>query len=433
MQKRAAFICGTPTDRQGFDLAVLGPDDLPGEPKSYLDRTVRAGPAPRQRIFKVDMGPERWVGFDICLSINPSDVQYTRGAYICSGVLVQGCCTLHALEDMVCLALGNLHSLQLMLSPERTLPGDFQFARFASQPGPGLFHPGGPSLIADVLLQLGGGELQLPEREWVLPFSPQGAEASPEAYRKYSFPHAERMAAAAEAHWAALQEQAGALESELHRVRAEGEALKVLRGELERAWKVFEGAVAARGPRDLQPLESQIKQVEQEARGLAKERAAAARAAPSRPAGPRPGWGAAPVSPGGPGPSGPAWRGASPHGQPGQSRRGAPRQGGLENDADPRGLRGETLRFVVIGLCALLLVLVLAVGVFVVLEWMGGGTPAPAGAGVMDSLQTPSDALEPQRPGADRPAAGREDPDLLQRRNEIRSGPASSPAGPAPP
>ncbi|MEE8244380.1 MAG: hypothetical protein V3R27_05265 [Pseudomonadales bacterium] len=36
----AFFICGTPGDRRGFEYAELGPESLPGNPGSYLDRRI---------------------------------------------------------------------------------------------------------------------------------------------------------------------------------------------------------------------------------------------------------------------------------------------------------------------------------------------------------------------------------------------------------
>ena len=34
----AFFVCGTPSNRRGFEFVELGPERLPGAPEAYLDK-----------------------------------------------------------------------------------------------------------------------------------------------------------------------------------------------------------------------------------------------------------------------------------------------------------------------------------------------------------------------------------------------------------
>jgi hypothetical protein len=155
----AFFVCGTPSNNRGFELAELGPEKLPGSPETYLDKAP--ADAECHRVESVIIDGERYVQYSRVQKINPNDAEANRGAYIAVGCLIRERFALGAVAN--CLdAVSELYGrVSSALTSERAFPASFRLTDF-THVGPPLdertAHPCSPLVVADVVLQALNGE-----------------------------------------------------------------------------------------------------------------------------------------------------------------------------------------------------------------------------------------------------------------------------------
>ena len=82
------FICGTPSNRGGFEYILLGPDSLPGRPSQYLEKVFGGTNQESVEVEVLTVEGEEYVRFSRSLPIQPFDSQSNRGAYLSTGFVV---------------------------------------------------------------------------------------------------------------------------------------------------------------------------------------------------------------------------------------------------------------------------------------------------------------------------------------------------------
>jgi hypothetical protein len=151
----AFFLCGTPSNHEGFQFVELGPAKLPGSPGSYLDQAV--GEAIEAHRFEcVSIDGQRFVEYSRTLRINPNDSAANRGAYVAAGCLIEQRLPLHTVANCVDIVSEIYGGLRSALSPERTFPAGYRLSDYEYRGPPlaeRLAHRSSPLLLADVLLQ----------------------------------------------------------------------------------------------------------------------------------------------------------------------------------------------------------------------------------------------------------------------------------------
>jgi hypothetical protein len=149
------FVCGTPSNNDGFQFVELGPAKLPGSPRTYLDRPVNDA-TESYRFEPVSIDGGRYLLYGRAVRINPYDSAANRGAYLAVGCLAGGPLPMHTVAnciDIVSEVYGNVTAL---LKADRTLPLGYRLAQYAYSGIPldeRLEHQCSPLLLADVMMQ----------------------------------------------------------------------------------------------------------------------------------------------------------------------------------------------------------------------------------------------------------------------------------------
>lgn len=86
------FVCGTPSNKRGFEWTCAGDRRMPGEPSAYLDifapDQMAQGRTFVSKSLELDGNPYALVG--LYQRINPNDSRTNRGAYVAAGALLDG-------------------------------------------------------------------------------------------------------------------------------------------------------------------------------------------------------------------------------------------------------------------------------------------------------------------------------------------------------
>ena len=129
------FVCGTPSDRYGFECITLDGRQFPDRPARYLDN-VPAEKFPKRgdatHFFYRD-GPEGWAMYAEYRSIHPNDVDHNRGAFIAVGCWSNAALT----PDRAMEALFRIEAVHRDLVERRhpdtdSFPPDFQLRAYAA-------------------------------------------------------------------------------------------------------------------------------------------------------------------------------------------------------------------------------------------------------------------------------------------------------------
>jgi hypothetical protein len=254
----AFFVCGTPSNHRGFELAELGPESLPGAPETYLDKAPPEA-IECHRIESVVIDGQRYVQCSRVLRINPNDAEANRGAYVAVGCLIRERLALHAVAnclDVVAELYGRVSSV---LTPDRAFPAGFRLADFKHSGSPldeRAAYQCSPLLVADVVLQAlnGEGPVDWGKSKEVLLTPAEMTSADVGRYQLYSRQGllgslasldldrvrlqqtAQRAATAAQS-LIELQHEWAELEGSAQRLLARGEAFKHLTFDVESAVK----------------------------------------------------------------------------------------------------------------------------------------------------------------------------------------------------
>ncbi len=258
----AFFLCGTPSNHEGFQFVELGPAKLPGSPGSYLDQPP-GDAIESHRFAYVAVEGQRFVEYTRTLRINPNDSAANRGAYVAAGCLIERRLPMHALANCVDIVSEVFGGIRSALGPERSFRAGYRLSDYEYRGAPleeRLCYQSSPLLLADVLMQAVNNEGVFAEAEAgarQLTLAPEEVMAGDVSrYQLYSARGAleslrsmerdrsqliemTRYATSAattvddlQAEWASLQEAIG---SGAARVLAKGEALRKLAADLERA------------------------------------------------------------------------------------------------------------------------------------------------------------------------------------------------------
>ena len=117
MIERTYYVCGTPSNKGGFQYTTSNGLVLPGEPGTYLDRVPsdKLKEGDYRRIERFTHHDILYTSFTWYKAIEPNDTEYNRGAYI--GV---GCLTSQALEPAQSIAISTkIELVQLYLADQR--------------------------------------------------------------------------------------------------------------------------------------------------------------------------------------------------------------------------------------------------------------------------------------------------------------------------
>lgn len=156
----AFFLCGTPSNHEGFQFVELGPAKLPGSPGSYLDQAPGEA-LESHRFERVDIEGQRFVEYVRTLRINPNDSAANRGAYVAAGCLIERRLPMHAVANCVDIVSEIFGGVRGSLSAERAFPAGYRLSDYEYRGAPldeRLAHQSSPLLLADVLLQALNGE-----------------------------------------------------------------------------------------------------------------------------------------------------------------------------------------------------------------------------------------------------------------------------------
>ena len=111
------YVCGTPSNKGGFQYSTSNGHALPGEPGTYLDRVPndKLKEGDYRRIERFTHHDILYTSFTWYKTIEPNDTEYNRGAYI--GV---GCLTSQPLEPAQSVAIATIIDLiQFYLAGQR--------------------------------------------------------------------------------------------------------------------------------------------------------------------------------------------------------------------------------------------------------------------------------------------------------------------------
>ena len=153
--KLAFFICGTPSDKRGFEYAELGPDPLPGNPLNYLDRRLATRKHFSYDIEIVSVGQSQVAVYAQSYPINPNDSEINRGAFLAVGFACTTTPSLHTATNWISHVGAIATNLRTKLKSNNTLPKGFRLKEFTyeSLRSDLLTHQCSPLLRADLLLQ----------------------------------------------------------------------------------------------------------------------------------------------------------------------------------------------------------------------------------------------------------------------------------------
>ena len=153
--KLAFFVCGTPSDKGGFEYVELGPDSLPGNPLSYLDRRLATRKQFSYDIEIVSVDQSQVAVYAQSYPINPNDSEINRGAFLAVGFICTTTPSLHTATNWISHVGEIATNLRTKLKPNNTLPKGFRLKEFTyeSLRSDLLTHQCSPLLRADLLLQ----------------------------------------------------------------------------------------------------------------------------------------------------------------------------------------------------------------------------------------------------------------------------------------
>lgn len=132
IQSPVFFVCGTPSNRRGFEYVTDTGVKLPGEPSKYLDifdvHTMSAG---RTYVCRdVLAGTRNYSAVTVYEKINPNDENSNRGAFIAAGFLICDAASLDDLLAWFCRLTEILGQLAGLRSRGNAFPGTFLLAEF---------------------------------------------------------------------------------------------------------------------------------------------------------------------------------------------------------------------------------------------------------------------------------------------------------------
>ena len=151
----AFFICGTPSNNDGFQFVDLGPGHLPGLPASYLDRAPGED-VEDHRFESVFVEGRRYIQYGRVLRINPNDSAANRGAYVAVGCLIGEQLPTQSVSNCVDIVSEIFGGVCSALNRARSFPVGYRFADYTYQGAPlsdRLAHQCSPLLLTDVLRQ----------------------------------------------------------------------------------------------------------------------------------------------------------------------------------------------------------------------------------------------------------------------------------------
>ena len=151
----AFFICGTPSNNDGFQFVDLGPGLLPSSPASYLDRAPGED-VEDHRFESVFVEGRRYVQYRRVLRINPNDSAANRGAYVAVGCLIGEPLPTQSVSNCVDIVSEIFGGVCGALNRARSFPVGYRFADYVYQGAPlsdRLAHQCSPLLLTDVLRQ----------------------------------------------------------------------------------------------------------------------------------------------------------------------------------------------------------------------------------------------------------------------------------------
>ena len=153
--KLAFFVCGTPSDKRGFEYAELGPDPLPGKPSSYLDRRLDTRKHVSYGIKNLQVAQSQVAMYAQSHPINPNDSETNRGAFLSVGFVCTQTPSLHTATHYISLVGEIAAHLRTNLQSDNTLPKGFRLKDFSYEPlhKDKLARQCSPLLRADLLLQ----------------------------------------------------------------------------------------------------------------------------------------------------------------------------------------------------------------------------------------------------------------------------------------
>ena len=127
MPNVAFFVCGTPSNNDGFQYVELGPEKLPGSPESYLDRAPGEAIECHQ-LQSVPIGAKRYVDYRRVLRINPNDSHTNRGAYIAVGCLIGDRIAMQGAANCIDIASELYGAVCSSLGRDRSFPVGYRLA-----------------------------------------------------------------------------------------------------------------------------------------------------------------------------------------------------------------------------------------------------------------------------------------------------------------
>lgn len=155
----AFFMCGTPSDRRGFEYCSLGPSELPGDPSAYLDRAPQGRREACSEIGRVRIDGSDYVRFARSFGIHPNDARTNRGAYLAAGFIARTRLSTHLASNCIASALCVAAKLEAWLS-EGQLPQNFRLRDAAPSlvvEDDAILQRASPLVLTDLLQQAAAG------------------------------------------------------------------------------------------------------------------------------------------------------------------------------------------------------------------------------------------------------------------------------------
>ncbi len=195
MQASYFFVCGTPSDREGFRYHCLDGDRLPGDPASYLDRVTEVGKEGVVAVDLISADSVKLVLFIEYRAIQPNDRDYNRGAYIAAGFLSHPDPEIHSLSNSIARVNEILGALTSMLDQRGAFPKDFKIENFSHTNSRSKLNSLSPYFLADLMLQASNsvGAFTSDSSRIVLDPSTSSLNATIESLSFYNKPHNERL------------------------------------------------------------------------------------------------------------------------------------------------------------------------------------------------------------------------------------------------
>ena len=128
MNNTIYFVCGTPSNKQGFQCASEFDADLPGEPAEYLDRVDydRLTEHDYDQVRTIDIKHVRYTLLVSYRAIEPNDTHANRGAYIAVGCITDSSIKHHNGVSIVARLSMIQEFLQLLRRNGNRFPSNFK-------------------------------------------------------------------------------------------------------------------------------------------------------------------------------------------------------------------------------------------------------------------------------------------------------------------